>query len=149
MIIPKSQNGFQKKLGPRLPESAQVLLPAAPTGTEMHPGFQLCIRGQCFQAVSPELGLTSWSWSFEWAWLSLNGMHLRDPAPLGGRMPSGCSCWFQDFVPGDQHVSVSVVTVSFSSSQGRGLSLSRFSWVGDDRVSLLPHALQPAQPAAH
>lgn len=44
----------------------------------------------------------------------------------------GCSCRFQDLIPGDHHV-----TVSFSSSQGRGLSLSRFSWVGDDCLRFL------------
>ncbi|KAK7811560.1 hypothetical protein U0070_011139 [Myodes glareolus] len=44
----------------------------------------------------------------------------RTPPPSQGK----------DFAPGDHHyiVTVSFVTVSFSSPQGRGLSLSRFSW---------------------
>uniref|UniRef100_P04370-11 Isoform 11 of Myelin basic protein n=2 Tax=Mus musculus TaxID=10090 RepID=P04370-11 len=54
----------------------------------------------------------------------------RTPPPSQGK----------DFVPGDHHVNVSVVTVSFSSSQGRGLSLSRFSWGGRDSRSGSPMA---------
>lgn len=73
-----------------------------------------------------------------WIWRNEGSLVL-----LGEGMPFWCCCWFQDFALGDHHdiVTVSFVTVSFSSPQGRGLSLSRFSWVGDDAFPLLPPPL--------